>query len=216
MGYAKGTPSSNMVESIRQLRVYAHQRITLHPLLLQIIILNYELSSTMDQMHRRSREWLRILEHAISMRGAVLEEEEARDPMMDVDAINRDLAECHAQVLWKRPQAYQEIIKGIYSAMDRFWDRASGNLGPAYGGPGGELNKLHRSILSRLEFYNAKLRGIEDYANVTHERLTIQRAAVCSPRFSTPPPSRCSPFFQTNKTELTTAPSLPTTPPLAP
>lgn len=175
-GYAKGTPSSDLVESIRHLQACAAQ--ILHPLLLPVIVLSHDLSAATDQRQRDARDWLRNLEHAVSMRAEVREDESkyVRDSMVDLDQINRDLVECHSQVLWKRPQAYQEIIKGLGAAMDRFWERAGGD--PAYGGAGGDVHKLHRSLLARLEFYQAKLKGIENYAHTTLERLTIQRAAV--------------------------------------
>ncbi|KAK4123725.1 hypothetical protein N657DRAFT_645313 [Parathielavia appendiculata] len=175
-GYAKGTPSSDLVDSIRHLRACAAQ--VLHPLLLPLIILSHDLSMKNDVKQRNAREWLRNLEHAVSMRTEVREEDSkyVKDAMVDLDQINRDLVECHSQVLWKRPQAYQEIIKLVGAAMDKFWDRARDD--PAYGGRGGEVDKLHRSLLARLDFYQAKLKGIENYAHITLERLTIQRAAL--------------------------------------
>jgi hypothetical protein len=175
-GYAKGTPSSDLVESVRHLRACAAQ--VLHPLLLPLIILSHDLSMKNDTKQRNAREWLRNLEHAVSMRNEVREEDSkyVKEAMVDLDQINRDLVECHSQVLWKRPQAYQEIIKGVTCAMDKFWDMARDD--PAYGGKGGEVDKLHRSLLARLDFYHAKLKGIENYAHITLERLTIQRAAV--------------------------------------
>ena len=182
-GYAKGTPSSDLIESIRHLRACAAQ--ILHPLLLPVIILSHDLSIKTDQKQREARDWLRNLEHAVSMRTEVNEEDSkyVQDSMVDLDQINRDLVECHSQVLWKRPQAYQEIIRGIHCAMDRFWEKAG--CDPAYGGVGGDVDKLHRSLLARLEFYQAKLKGIENYAHTTLERLTIQRAAVrATPSFA--------------------------------
>ncbi|KAK4043170.1 hypothetical protein C8A01DRAFT_13221 [Parachaetomium inaequale] len=175
-GYAKGTPSSDMVASIKHLRACAAQ--ALHPLLLPVIILSHDLSMKNDQKQRNARQWLRDLETAVSMRSEVLEEENKyiRGAMIDLDQINMDLVECHSQVLWKRPQAYQEIIKGISQAMERFWEKAKDD--EAYGGRGGEVDKLHRSMLARLDFYQAKLKGIENYAHITLERLTIQRAAL--------------------------------------
>ncbi|KAH6850236.1 hypothetical protein B0I37DRAFT_413649 [Chaetomium sp. MPI-CAGE-AT-0009] len=175
-GYAKGTASSDMVESIKHLRACADQ--ILHPLLLPIIILSHDLSMKNDQKQRNARQWLRDLETAVSMRSEVLEEENKyiRGSMIDLDQINMDLVECHSQVLWKRPQAYQEIIKGIWQAMDRFWEKARDD--DAYGSKGGVVDKLHRSMLARLDFYQAKLKGIENYAHITLERLTIQRAAL--------------------------------------
>ncbi|KAK4100914.1 hypothetical protein N658DRAFT_516410 [Parathielavia hyrcaniae] len=181
MGYAKGTPSFFMLESIKHLRACAQQKMILHPLFLPLVVLSHDLSSTMDRRQRDAREWLHVLENAISMRGTVSEEASVRyvrDNMIDVDTINLDLAECHSQVLRKRPQAYQEVITGIYNSMDHFWGRASAKLDSACGGADVELEKLHHSMLARLDFYSAKLKGIETYANVTLERLTIQRAVL--------------------------------------
>jgi hypothetical protein len=200
-GYAKGTESSDMVESVKHLKACAAQ--VMHPLLLPVIILSHDLSTKVDQKQRDARDWLRRLEHAVSMRNEIVEAEGyVKQDYMDLDQINRDLVECHSQVLWKRPQAYQEIIEGINTAMCRFWDRAfcsqwqqqqhqeasgsgSGQPPPpptvviaSYGGPGGEVDRLHRSMLGRLEFYSAKLKGTENYAHTTLERLTIQRAAL--------------------------------------
>lgn len=175
-GYAKGTPSSDIVESIKHLQACA--ALVMHPLLLPVIILSHDLSMKNDEKQRKARQWLRDLETAVSMRSEVAEQESRyiHGHMMDLDQINLDLVECHSQVLWKRPQAYQEIVLGIRQAMDRFWSYAADE--PAYGLPGGIVDKVHRNMLSRLDFYQAKLKGIENYAHITLERLNIQRAAV--------------------------------------
>lgn len=176
-GYAKGTPSSDMVESIKHLRACASQ--ILHPLLLPVIIISHDLSQKNDQKQRQARDWLRTLESAVSMRTETLAEENKyiRGPMIDLDQINMDLVECHSRVLWKRPQAYQEIIRGIEKGMAAFWERAKGDE-DGYGGERGEVYRLHRSMLARLDFYSAKLTGIENYAHITLERLAVQRQAV--------------------------------------
>ncbi|KXX79476.1 Magnesium transport protein CorA [Madurella mycetomatis] len=175
-GFVKGTKSSDMEESIQHLKECAGQ--VRHPMVLPLIILSHELSAKNDQKQRDAREWLRKLEHAVSLRNEVLEEESpyVMESMVDLDQINRDLVECHSQVLWKRPQAYMEIVMSMTTAMERFWSMARDN--PIYGGKGGDVGKLHRSMLGRLEFYQAKLKGIENYSHVTLERLNIQRAAL--------------------------------------
>ncbi|KAK0621309.1 hypothetical protein B0T17DRAFT_283929 [Bombardia bombarda] len=175
-GFAKGTPSSDMTDSIKHLKACAAQ--VMHPLLLPTIILSHDLSGRNDEKQRDAREWLRGLEHAISMRNEILEEESRyiKEEMVDLDQINRDLVECHSQVLWKRPQAYQEIVASIGRSMESFWGMAGSD--EKYGGRKGEVSKLHRSILARLDFYQAKLKGVESYAHTTLERLSIQRAAL--------------------------------------
>ena len=42
-----------------------------------------------------------------------------------------------------------------------------------------ELDKLHRSMVARLDFYKVKLTGLENYIHTTLERLKVQREAVC-------------------------------------
>jgi hypothetical protein len=171
-GYAKGTESSDMMAAVLHLRACAAQ--VGHPMLLPVIILSHDLSAKNDQKQRDARDWLRRLEHAVSMRSEIAEDEGyVRDSAIDLDQINRDLVECHSQVLWKRPQAYQEIIQSMEQAMKRFWDSVPEDRRTV-----AEVNKLHRSMASRLEFYTAKLKGIEHYAHTTLQRLSIQRSAV--------------------------------------
>ncbi|KUI59573.1 hypothetical protein VP1G_06804 [Cytospora mali] len=118
-GYVKGTDSSDMTESVQHLKACAGH--VGHPFLLPLIILSHDLSPKTDQKQRDAREWLRRLEHAVSMRNEIVEAEGyVKDANMDLDQVNRDLVECHSQVLWKRPQAYQDIIKEMEKGMDRF------------------------------------------------------------------------------------------------
>lgn len=178
-GFVKGTPSSDIVESVAHLKKCAAQ--AAHPMLLPVIILSYDLSPRNDQKQRDAREWLRRLEHAVSMREEIEEKDGyvRPDGVMEVDAISRDLVECHSQVLWKAPRAYLGVVTEMEAAMARFWAKlpAERREGTA-GGEVEELAKLHRCLLSRLDFYKVKLRGIENYQATTLERLNIQRDAV--------------------------------------
>ncbi|OHW96292.1 MIT CorA-like divalent cation transporter [Colletotrichum incanum] len=170
-GYVKGTPSSDIVAAIQHLTFCARQ--VGHPMLLPIIILSHDLSSQNDQKQRDARDWLRKLEHAVSMRNEIEDEEGyvSKDGYLEVDAISRDLVECHSQVLWKRPQAYLEIVKEIAAGLDKFKAKVPAeHLTP-------DLDKLHRSMIARLDFYRLKLKGIENYQATTLERLHIQRSA---------------------------------------
>ncbi len=170
-GYAKGTESSDVVEAIKHLRACAAQ--VAHPLLLPVIVLSHDLSAKNDQKQRDARDWLRRLEHAVSMRSESADGEGyVRDAVFDLDQINRDLVECHSQVLWKRPQAYLEILRTMERAMLKFKFKLPRDRETA------AVDQLHRSMLSRLEFYRAKLKGIENYAFTTLARLDIQRGAV--------------------------------------
>ncbi|KAK1640381.1 hypothetical protein BDP81DRAFT_342494 [Colletotrichum phormii] len=171
-GYVKGTPSSDIVAAIQHLTFCAKQ--VGHPMLLPIIILSHDLSSTTDQKQRDARDWLRKLEHAVSMRNEIEDEEGyvSQDGHLEVDAISRDLVECHSQVLWKRPQAYQAIVKEIDAGLVKFKEKVPKEHDTPL------IDKLHRSMVARLQFYSLKLTGIENYQATTLERLHIQRSAL--------------------------------------
>lgn len=171
-GYCKGTPSSDMVMCIQHLRACVLQ--IGHPLLLPVIIFSHDVSFKTDIKQREARDWLRRLEHAVSMRTEIEEKEGYvnREGVVDLDAVNRDLVECHSQVLWKRPKAYLEILLGLEKSMEKFYDKLPAEKREAV------MRKLHLSMLARLDFYRNKLQGIESYAHVTLLRLDIQRSAV--------------------------------------
>lgn len=171
-GFVKGTSSSDIVAAVQHLTFCSKQ--VGHPMLLPIIILSHDLSSHNDQKQRDARDWLRKLEHAVSMRNEIEDEEGyvSKDGYLEVDAISRDLVECHSQVLWKRPQAYLEIVKEIEAGLAKF----KAKVPAEHNAP--VLDKLHRSMIARLDFYRLKLKGIENYQATTLERLHIQRSAV--------------------------------------
>jgi len=173
-GYAKGTSSSDLVECIKHLRACGPQ--IGHPLLLPIIIFSHDVSFKTDIKQRDARDWLRRLEHAVSMRTEIQETEGyVKEGVVDLDAINRDLVECHSQVLWKRPKAYIEILMGIETALEKFYEGIPEQRKDE------TMRKLHASMRARMDFYRVKLQGIESYAYTTLQRLDIQRSAVCFP-----------------------------------
>jgi hypothetical protein len=105
------------------------------------------------------------------------EEGYAKEGVVDLDAVNRDLVECHAQVLWKRPISYLRITDSFKEAMELFYKNLPEerkNL---------EIKKTQASMLSRLEFYRKKWQGIETYASTTLERLETQKSSVRPPSF---------------------------------
>ena len=170
-GFAKGTPSSDMVECIKHLKECALQ--VGHPMLLPVIIFSHDFSYKTDMKQRDARDWLRRLEHAVSMRSEIEEREGyVKEGVVDLDAVNRDLVECHSQVLWKRPKAYLEILSHIEKAMSDFFEELPEERKDK------EMKKLQASMLARLSFYQNKLQGIDSYAHTTLQRLEIQRSAV--------------------------------------
>ncbi|KAM5351369.1 hypothetical protein ACJ41O_004092 [Fusarium nematophilum] len=182
-GFIKGTPSSDIEKTLVHLKACAAQ--VGHPMLLPVIILSYDLSPANDQKQRDARDWLRRLENAVSLRNEVEEHEQYfQDGLMEVDGLNRDLVECHGHVMWKRPQAYTALAKEMEKAMASFhsmWRTtaaAAEDLGEAERKHRKEIDKLHRSILARLDFYKVKLTGLENYIHTTLERLKVQREAL--------------------------------------
>jgi len=170
-GYAKGTSSSDLVEVMKHLKACVPQ--VGHPMLVPVIIFSHDVSFKTDIKQRDARDWLRRLEHAVSMRSEIEEKEGyVKEGVVDLDAVNRDLVECHSQVLWKRPKAYLEILAGIESAMKKFYDRLPEDRKDAV------MRALQASMEARMDFYRNKLQGIESYAHTTLQRLDIQRNAL--------------------------------------
>lgn len=170
-GFSKGTPSSDIVECIKHLKACVLQ--VGHPMLLPIIIFSHDVSFKTDIKQRDARDWLRRLEHAVSMRSEIEEREGyVKEGVVDLDAVNRDLVECHSQVLWKRPKAYLEILAAIEKTMATFYDKLPEERKVK------DMKALHASMIARLDFYRVKLQGIESYAYTTLQRLEIQRSAV--------------------------------------
>lgn len=174
-GFAKGTPSSDLIDCIEHLKACAFQ--VGHPMLLPIIIFSHDVSFKTDIKQREARDWLRRLEHAVSMRTEIQEQEGYvnKEGVVDLDAVNRDLVECHSQVLWKRPKAYLQMLVHVEKTMATFYEKLPLEKKDE------QMRKLHASMLARLDFYRVKLQGLDSYAYTTLQRLDIQRSAVCRP-----------------------------------
>lgn len=180
-GFIKGTPSSDIAPALKHLRGCSGQ--VGHPMLLSTIILSHDLSPANDEKQRDARDWLRRLENAVSMRDEVEEGEQYfQDGILSVDGLNRDLVECHSHVMWKRPQAYFVLVREMELCMERFkvaWmDARRDFLSEEEEEHRKTIDRLHRSMLARMEFYKVKLKGLENYIHTTLERLKVQREAV--------------------------------------
>lgn len=193
-GYIKGTPSSDVVAALAHLSACAHQ--AAHPMLLPVIMLAHDLSPANDQKQRDARDWVRRLENAVSLRDEVEESEMYfQDGLLEIDGLSRDLVECHGHVMWKRPQAYMAVCGEMVRAMELF-KRSFGiavldeeALSSSARADRRAVDLTHRALLSRIDFYRVKLKGLENYIFTTLERLKVQREAVRPPT-SYPPPGR--------------------------
>lgn len=195
-GYVKGTPSSDVVQALVHLKACAAQ--VGHPMLLPIIILSHDLSPANDQKQRDARDWLRRLENAVSLRNEIEDNEQYfQDGVLEVDGLNRDLVECHSNVLWKRPQAYMALTIEMETAMTRFRQNCAAfrikhntsfrhsasfddktMVNEDFEKDDENMLKLHDSMMARLDFYKVKLKGLENYIHTTLQRLKVQREAV--------------------------------------
>lgn len=172
-GFCKGTPSSDIVDCIKDLKACVLE--IGHPLLLPLIIYSYDSSSKTDIKQREARDWLRRIERALSMRPADNSIEHEWYGKLDVSTlgmISRDLAECHAQVLWKRPTAFLGIYNSIIEALEIFNSMLTDERNTI------QMKALQASMLSRLKFCKIKWQGMEIYADTTLHRLEIQQNRV--------------------------------------
>ncbi|KAK4067289.1 uncharacterized protein Triagg1_7732 [Trichoderma aggressivum f. europaeum] len=170
-GFCKGTPSSDISKSIEQLKVCASE--IEHPMLLPLIIFGHESSVTSEIRQREARHWVRRLENAISMRGEILEDEEYLygDGAIDLEAVNRDLVECQAQMMWKHPAPYISIIDSL-EEVGRLFIQA---LPESRKTP--VVERFQMRMMARLELYRKRWTGIQTYADTSMRRIEIQRRA---------------------------------------
>ncbi|KAF3073740.1 hypothetical protein CFAM422_004489 [Trichoderma lentiforme] len=168
-GFYKGTPSSSMSESIQQLKACSSE--IGHAMLLPLIIFSRESSSASDIRQRDVRQWLQRLERAISTRDGA--EVEAYDEYaIDLDAVNRDLVECQAQVLWKRPASYIAIIDSLEEVSQLFIQTLPESRKTPV------VEKFQMRMIARLDLYKKRWAGIQMYADTSMQRLEIQRSAL--------------------------------------
>lgn len=188
-GYIKGTSSSDVARALDHLKACASQGEIAHPMLLPSIILSHDLSPDNDKKQREARDWLRRLENAVSLRNEVEETERYfQDGLLEIDGLSRDLVECHGHVMWKSPAAFLALTSEMEKGMKLFWERRQCENIEAEGTEESVLKalkkqektmlKVHKSMLSRMDFYKSKLHGLESYIRTTLERLKVQREAV--------------------------------------
>lgn len=148
-----------------------------HPLLLPILTLCHELSSSNDKKQRDLRAELRKLDHALIGRYTVAPAAHYASPAdQELDTLSHKIADCQTEVLQKRSQAWQNVVDHVKEATEYFWDHLPAEKKTP------ELTKMHEMLLDRLNFLTVKLQGIENYAHVTLERLGILREVVRFPR----------------------------------
>jgi hypothetical protein len=162
MGIAKGTPNSHMVDVIAHLKACISD--IAHPFLLPTVIVSYGLSPQYELRQREARNWLRNLEDSLrTMPGEIEDYTRHRN----VDTMSQDLAECKTQVLWGALGAWKRVLAGLEEAAGRYWAACPLEKRDP------QLDHLHGTLLSRVEFYHNKLDGIQNYMSISMKRLDI-------------------------------------------
>ncbi|QYS97778.1 hypothetical protein H0G86_004991 [Trichoderma simmonsii] len=171
-GYCKGTPSSNITVSIRQLKACASE--IEHAMLFPLIIFSHESSFESDIRQRDVRRWVQRLEEAISLRSEIDSEEGYFHDggTIDLNAINRDLGECQVQVLSQRPASYMAIIDSLEEVSRVFIQTIPESRKTPV------VEKFQMRMIPRLELYRKRWAGIQGYADTSMRRLEIQRSAL--------------------------------------
>ncbi|KAJ3560645.1 hypothetical protein NPX13_g9234 [Xylaria arbuscula] len=175
-GYVRGTKSTDVAKQLQHL--IACCRPVAHPLLLPILLL-HSLSAKNDEDQRDVRVKIRELEGALSQRYQKYSTVNyGPEREIDLDSLNQQLTECQCRVLQKKPQAWRNALDRIEKAMHTFWEGLQ-TYDPEEE-PDQQLQSLHRSLLSRLDFLAGKLDGLENYTHVSLERLKSQREVMLS------------------------------------
>lgn len=182
-GYIKGTESSDVEIVLKDIQACTAQ--ISHPMLLPVILFSHSLSPACDEKQRNARDWVRKVEKTVTARDDVLDSEGYfQDGKLDLDGLSNSLVETHGQVMWKRPQAYIALAMEMEKGMETFKRELTAmderSLSQVEEGQRKTTEKLHGSMLARLDFYKVKLTGQESYIHTTLERIKVQREAVGS------------------------------------
>ncbi|KAK7962039.1 uncharacterized protein PG986_002864 [Apiospora aurea] len=162
-GFVKGTANAELGEIMSQLQGCGSP--VHHPLLLPIIMLCQDLGASNDEQQKDIRRGIRDLDRVLTgnYRNVTAAASHISPGDLTLEKISQKIAGYQSKVNWKRPQAWKSVLGKIRDTAEWWWDNAENPL-PA-------LDRLHRSLLDRLLFYNVKLDGLENYAHVSLARL---------------------------------------------
>ncbi|RYP57983.1 hypothetical protein DL769_009170 [Monosporascus sp. CRB-8-3] len=173
-GYVKGAEKADVKTLISQVHQHYASSVA-HPLLLPVLILCRELSLDNDKAQREARQSVRKLEETLLNRYRVVPAAGyTQDEDLVLNTIIPKLHDLRCQVLWKRPQTWQNVAGRILKATNAFWDTLEEQRKDPV------MQKIHLTILSRLDFMSAKLEGLESYTQVTLERMDLLRELINS------------------------------------
>ena len=101
-----------------------------------------------------------------------VEDRERESELAFEETINK-LHNFQCQVLWKRPKAWQNVVSRMADGNKKF----RGILDEQKQGDA-PIHKVCESISNRLYFLQAKLEGLENYTQVTVDRMDMLRGLV--------------------------------------
>jgi len=169
-GFYKGTESSKISECLQLLQKCLFD--IGHPMLLPIIICSRDLNIEGDLRQREVRETVRILEKTITSAAQIYTDPDVtKEERIELGLINKELVDCHCKVLWKRPEAYLDIITTMQHALtdlQKLWPNSIRD----------QISSQHSSLEARLRFLRVKLQGISTYRQVTIARLEMLQGLV--------------------------------------
>ncbi|KAK4226558.1 hypothetical protein QBC38DRAFT_221177 [Podospora fimiseda] len=166
VGFARSKPTPGLRVALKNLPACASE--IGHPLLLPSMLLTEFLSPSHEVMHMASRDWLHLVECSIS-KG--ISSSRITDPKA-LQGFNEAMTQLYSSIPLKAPQLSRKVVDRFEAAATCFWD----NLKPEQKTP--DMKRIQSDLLARLEFFKARLDGIESFGAATMQRLEIQRSAV--------------------------------------
>jgi hypothetical protein len=169
-GFYRGTESSKISECLKLLRKCISD--IGHPMLLPILICSRDLNMEGDLRQREVRETVRRLEKTITNAAQVYTDPDVtRQENIELGIINKELVDCHCKALWKRPEAYLDIVSTMQKALADLNDHWSDKRTA-------QISSQHLNLVARLRFLTVKLQGISTYRQVTIARLEMLQRLV--------------------------------------
>ena len=141
-------------------------------MLLPILICSRDLNMEGDVRQREARETVRELEKTITNAAQIYTDPDVtKQDKTNLGVINKNLVDCHCKVLWKRPEAYLNIISSMEDALKALQEQWPEKTRE-------QVSRQHMSLHGRLKFLTVRLQGIRTYRHVTIARLEMLQKLV--------------------------------------
>jgi hypothetical protein len=147
---------------------------------LPVIIFSHLIFHNVNLKQREARAQLREIERVVRQAHQTTPPSKGNlylteDGLVDFDAINLGISQCHATALEKRPKTYLQIAQNFKQVTHNFHEKLPEERNHS------SMRVCQQKLLSRINFLETKLESIEGYAYTTLQRLDVQRSSVsCS------------------------------------